>query len=59
VRGDAATIVRHLESLQSIGDVGSVYVALAGAALRNLPTLNREEIAVLLQVNPKQDQRRN
>ena len=59
VRGDAATIVRHLESLQSIGDVGSVYVALAGAALRNLPTLNREEIAVLLQVNPKQDQSRN
>jgi len=59
VRGDAATIVRHLESLQSIDDVESVYVALAGAALRNLPTLNREEIAVLLQVNPKQDQRRN
>jgi predicted short-subunit dehydrogenase-like oxidoreductase (DUF2520 family) len=59
VRGDAETIAQHMKSLEPISGVRSVYVALAGAALQNLPSLNRQEIAVLLQVNPKPDRRRN
>lgn len=59
VRGDAETIAQHMKSLDPVSDVKSVYVALAGAALQNLPSLNHKEIAVLLQVNPKTDRRRN
>ena len=59
VRGDTETIAQHMKSLDPVSDVKSVYVALAGAALQNLPSLNHKEIAVLLQVNPKPDRRRN
>lgn len=57
VRGDVQTIARHLKALDSIGDVRSVYVALAGAALLNLPNRKREEIAKLLSINPVPVQR--
>ena len=59
VRGDTETIAQHLKSLDRVSEVKSVYVALAGAALQNLPSLNHQEIAVLLQVNPKPDRRKN
>jgi predicted short-subunit dehydrogenase-like oxidoreductase (DUF2520 family) len=58
-RGDTETIAQHMKSLDPVGDVKSAYIALAGAALRNLPSLNHQDIAVLLQVSPKPDRRRN
>jgi predicted short-subunit dehydrogenase-like oxidoreductase (DUF2520 family) len=44
VRGDAAVVSKHLQSLSSIPEARDVYVALAGAALRNLPVGRRNEL---------------
>jgi predicted short-subunit dehydrogenase-like oxidoreductase (DUF2520 family) len=59
VRGDVETITQHIKSLDPVSDVKSVYIALAEAALQNLPSLNHQQITALLQVNPKPDRRRN
>jgi predicted short-subunit dehydrogenase-like oxidoreductase (DUF2520 family) len=44
VRGDAAIVRKHLRVLQKVPDAREVYVALARAALRRLPTRNRKEL---------------
>ncbi len=48
VRGDAEVVRGHLRELKKIQKAGEVYVALARAALRNLPAGNREELEKLL-----------
>jgi predicted short-subunit dehydrogenase-like oxidoreductase (DUF2520 family) len=49
VRGDAATVAKHLAVLKKFPAGRKVYVALAQAALRGLPVKNREELKRLLQ----------
>jgi predicted short-subunit dehydrogenase-like oxidoreductase (DUF2520 family) len=49
VRGDAATVAKHLAALKKLPAGRKVYVALAQAALRGLPVKNREELKRLLQ----------
>lgn len=44
VRGDAAVVRKHLEALKGNSEALAVYVALARAALRNLPAKNRKEL---------------
>lgn len=44
VRGDAGTIAKHLAALKKDPGVRDVYLALARAALRHLPTRNRSEL---------------
>lgn len=44
VRGDAAIIRQHLESLKGIPEAAKVYTALARPALRYLPTRNRKNL---------------
>ena len=44
MRGDIATIKRHVAELRPIPAVREVYVALAKASLRYLPTKNRRLI---------------
>ena len=41
-RGDVATVRRHLEELKAVPEARAVYVALASAALKNLPVKNRK-----------------
>lgn len=48
VRGDAATVAKHLTVLKKHPGAREVYVALARAALRGLPVKNREELKRLL-----------
>ena len=48
VRGDAATVAKHLDVLKKHPGAREVYVALARAALRGLPVKNREVMAKLL-----------
>lgn len=48
VRGDVATIRRHLQALRALPEVREVYVALARSALRTLPVAHKTEIARLL-----------
>jgi predicted short-subunit dehydrogenase-like oxidoreductase (DUF2520 family) len=42
VRGDVATVRRHLAELKVVPEARAVYIALAGAALKNLPVKNRK-----------------
>jgi predicted short-subunit dehydrogenase-like oxidoreductase (DUF2520 family) len=44
VRGDAAVVSKHLQSLSGIPEAREVYVALARSALRNLPAGSRDEL---------------
>ncbi len=44
VRGDTAVVRRHLEALRGNPEALAVYLALARAALRNLPAKNRKEL---------------
>ena len=44
VRGDAAVVSKHLQSLKALPEARNVYVALARAALRNLPVRKRNEL---------------
>ncbi len=49
VRGDAQTVAKHLAALKKHPGAREVYLALARAALRNLPVKSREELKRLLQ----------
>lgn len=44
VRGDVATVRKHLEELRKLPEVRQVYVALARTALKNLPVKNRKAL---------------
>jgi predicted short-subunit dehydrogenase-like oxidoreductase (DUF2520 family) len=48
IRGDASTLVKHLRLLRKIPDARNVYLALARAALRNLPVKNRKQLGAVL-----------
>jgi predicted short-subunit dehydrogenase-like oxidoreductase (DUF2520 family) len=48
IRGDAATIRKHLEVLRKLPLARDVYVALARSALRTLPTRHAKELKALL-----------
>jgi predicted short-subunit dehydrogenase-like oxidoreductase (DUF2520 family) len=48
IRGDAATIRKHLEVLRKLPVTRGVYVALARSALRTLPTRHAKELKALL-----------
>ena len=48
VRGDAATVRRHLQVLKGIPEAQDVYRALARAALQMLPVRNREQLRKVL-----------
>ncbi|HMD16841.1 MAG TPA: DUF2520 domain-containing protein [Terriglobales bacterium] len=48
VRGDAATVAKHLTVLKKYPGAREVYVVLARAALRGLPVKNREGLQRLL-----------
>jgi predicted short-subunit dehydrogenase-like oxidoreductase (DUF2520 family) len=50
VRGDAATMAKHLAVLKKKPGARKVYVALAQAALRGLPVKNRDELKKLLEL---------
>lgn len=41
-RGDVATVRRHLQELKAVPEARAVYIALARAALKNLPVKNRK-----------------
>ena len=49
-RGDAATVRKHLTVLRKVPGAREVYVALARAALRDLPAKNRGELERMLAV---------
>jgi predicted short-subunit dehydrogenase-like oxidoreductase (DUF2520 family) len=42
VRGDVATVRRHLEKLKVVPEARAVYIALASSAVKNLPVKNRK-----------------
>ena len=48
VRGDAATVRKHLQVLRRVPVAREVYLALAHSALRTLPTRNRKQLKALL-----------
>jgi predicted short-subunit dehydrogenase-like oxidoreductase (DUF2520 family) len=48
VRGDVATVGKHLAELKKLPHARAVYVALAGAALKLLPVKNRSALQRLL-----------
>lgn len=48
VRGDVATVGKHLVELKKLPHAHAVYVALAGAALKLLPVKKRDEMERLL-----------
>jgi predicted short-subunit dehydrogenase-like oxidoreductase (DUF2520 family) len=47
-RGDVATVGKHLKVLLEVSEVREVYVALARAALRDLPVKNRAALQKIL-----------
>jgi len=49
IRGDAATVAKHLGVLRKDTVARDTYIALANAALRSLPARNRKELRRLLQ----------
>lgn len=49
VRGDVATVQRHLAALRTLPSAKQVYVALAQAALETLPVRNRKELEKALE----------
>jgi predicted short-subunit dehydrogenase-like oxidoreductase (DUF2520 family) len=51
VRGDAATVQRHLRALAKLPPTKDVYVALARAALQTLPVRNRQQLERALRSN--------
>ncbi len=44
VRGDVATVRRHLQELKAVPEARAVYIALASSAVKNLPVKNRKAI---------------
>ena len=49
VRGDTEIVRKHLQVLKQIPEAREVYLALARAALRYLPALNRKELQKVLE----------
>ena len=49
IRGDVATVRRHLDALRRIPGAKEVYRALARSALRNLPAKNRKALKQVLE----------
>jgi predicted short-subunit dehydrogenase-like oxidoreductase (DUF2520 family) len=47
-RGDVATVKKHLSVLLKVPQAREVYVALARAALRDLPAKNRDALTKIL-----------
>jgi predicted short-subunit dehydrogenase-like oxidoreductase (DUF2520 family) len=50
VRGDVATVRRHLEVLKSAPEARSAYVALARSALKTLPVKRKREMERILKI---------
>jgi predicted short-subunit dehydrogenase-like oxidoreductase (DUF2520 family) len=48
VRGDVATVRRHLEVLRSVPEARAAYLALARSALQTLPVKKKKELEALL-----------
>ena len=48
IRGDAATVQKHLKVLDRMPDAKRVYLALARAAIKNLPARNKGELSRIL-----------
>jgi predicted short-subunit dehydrogenase-like oxidoreductase (DUF2520 family) len=48
VRGDAQVVRRHVKELKKIPGAKDVYLALARAGIRYLPSRNRKELEKLL-----------
>ena len=44
VRGDVATIRKHLAELKKLPELREVYIALASASLKSLPVKNRKAV---------------
>src|SRR5208283_5089734 len=51
VRGDVATVRKHLEELKVVPEARQVYVALAKAAVKSLPVKNRKALARMLKAS--------
>jgi predicted short-subunit dehydrogenase-like oxidoreductase (DUF2520 family) len=49
IRGDVATVRKHLEELKVVPDAREVYIALAKSAVKNLPAKNRRKLERLLE----------
>ena len=52
VRGDIETVRRHLDVLRKLPEARAVYLALARAALKNLPAKNKNALRKLLDSRP-------
>ena len=52
IRGDVATVEKHLRVLEQIPEAKQVYLALANAALKHLPTKNKKQLNRLLRKSP-------
>jgi predicted short-subunit dehydrogenase-like oxidoreductase (DUF2520 family) len=48
VRGDVETVRKHLSALRAVPEAREVYLALARAALRDLPAKNRAALEKIL-----------
>jgi predicted short-subunit dehydrogenase-like oxidoreductase (DUF2520 family) len=48
VRGDTATVRKHLRVLRNVPEAREVYLALARVALRHLPVQNGKELKKVL-----------
>ena len=51
IRGDVATIARHLAVLKKVPNARSAYISLARSAMRKLPGKNRRELDRLLRLS--------
>lgn len=54
-RGDIETVQRHLRELRRVPGAEDVYRALVRSALRDLPSVKKEELLGLLEKNPTAD----
>ncbi|MGA7697107.1 MAG: Rossmann-like and DUF2520 domain-containing protein [Candidatus Sulfotelmatobacter sp.] len=54
VRGDVATVGKHLKVLREVSGAREVYIALVRAALRDLPAKNRAALEKMLKAGAKQ-----
>ena len=52
IRGDVATVEKHLSVLEQLPEAKQVYLALANAALKHLPTKNKKQLSRLLRRSP-------
>jgi predicted short-subunit dehydrogenase-like oxidoreductase (DUF2520 family) len=48
IRGDAATLEKHLRVLRRVPEAREVYLALARSALKNLPAKNKQQLRKVL-----------